>query len=171
MMQQPIAVASLIQKLTTENEQLRREKDEIETEFDEKIEILEKKYYDEKNWKEIAENKLSKADKNLLEEENEKKEVKVKLQNEIELEKKIHEKENERIEIELKYKYEREAKNELIEQVKDIEQSLQQEIERRRNVEDENRRIKKDNQNQKKENERLKQEVEDESDLIGEFEQ
>ncbi|KAA6399122.1 MAG: hypothetical protein EZS28_005358, partial [Streblomastix strix] len=42
---------------------------------------------------------------------------------------------------------------------------------RRRNVEDENRRIKKDNQNQKKENERLKQEVEDESDLIGEFEQ
>ncbi|KAA6400090.1 MAG: hypothetical protein EZS28_004384 [Streblomastix strix] len=171
MMQQPIVVANLIQKLQTENEQLHREKDEIETEIDEKIEILEKKCQDEKNWKEIAENKFNKADENLRKEKNEKIEIKVKLQNEIELEKKLQEKENERIEIELKFKYESEAKNELIVQVKDTEQSLQQEIERRRNVEDENRRIKKENEKQKKENERLKQELKDESYLVKDFEQ
>ncbi|KAA6390809.1 MAG: hypothetical protein EZS28_013663 [Streblomastix strix] len=132
-----------INTLRTENEELRREKIEVELRFNKQISILEANYRQEKELREIFENKFK-----LLEEiENKEKKEKMELiihlkkksetinvltekMNEIELQ--LTQKENERIDAVLNLKYEHEEKQEIVEQGKNDEENYRKEIQEKR---------------------------------------
>ncbi|KAA6380743.1 MAG: hypothetical protein EZS28_023729 [Streblomastix strix] len=157
-------------KLSQEIEQLRKEKEEIESTFTDKIDSLEKKVQIEKEQKEEAEIKAKRAEENLIKEKKQKQDIKVKLENEELLERKLFEKENERKDFEIKLNYETLAKEEVIENANELEQKLKDETERRRNIEDENRRTKNENEKLKKEIKRIKIDYDDKLTLACDFE-
>ncbi|KAA6383860.1 MAG: hypothetical protein EZS28_020614, partial [Streblomastix strix] len=164
------ATSAIIRKLRSENETLRREKEEIESKYSEQINVIQKKLRDEKELREEIENKLKLAEETVNKEKNEKMEVKIQLQNEKEIEAKLCEKESQRLILEQKLKYEQEYKQEASDRANRNEKDKKKEKERRKLAEDECERMRIQNDRFRNDVERMKNELDEEMNLASEFE-
>ncbi|KAA6383192.1 MAG: hypothetical protein EZS28_021283, partial [Streblomastix strix] len=157
--------------LIDEKEKFRKEKKAIEQKHQQQIIILEGKLQEEKESREIAEEKTQKAEEQVRKERKEKMELKIDLKNkeeeiikclerQKELESKLIDENKKKMTIEKQLEYETEEKQESIEKCEETEKRIKVEVERRRKAESEIQRINWENEQQKNEYESMKQEYE-----------
>ncbi|KAA6367566.1 MAG: hypothetical protein EZS28_036907, partial [Streblomastix strix] len=138
-----MAVQSQIRLLKTENETLRREKNEIEQKAREQVITLEVQLQDEKELRESIEQKCKKYEETSRKEKKEKMDLMIELQcekdekNEAiermnEVEKKLQEKDKDKRKVEQMLQYETEEKKEAVEKADEEERIKKSEIEKRR---------------------------------------
>ncbi|KAA6378580.1 MAG: hypothetical protein EZS28_025893 [Streblomastix strix] len=141
--------AARIRLLQAENEQLRREKNEIEIKYREQLETLNAQLRDIQEQLNESEEKVKKVEESTILEKKEN----IKQKEEI-----LIEKENEKRKVEQELRFEKEEKKDVLKKAEESEKKKKSEIEKRRQLETEKERIKWELEQLKSENERLKRE-------------
>ncbi|KAA6383480.1 MAG: hypothetical protein EZS28_020994 [Streblomastix strix] len=175
------AASAQIQQLKLENEQLRRDKFEIEQKLQEEIRIIKANLRDEKEQREEIQDKIKKAEESARNKKKERMKLIDELQiekddknrsvkREKEIEEQLIQKEKEKRKVEQELRYEREEKKESQINLEELEKKNKIEVEKRRKAEDEKERISFENNNLRIENERLKKQLGQETNHVSENE-